>query len=239
MGMTKEEIKAYIVRSLGGGIEDVELSPQHLEDIIHDTDRWFSHRVGVKSFRQTQLTAAESVYIMDPDVIEVLRVYLPQTHFPAVDTDDFSYTYSLLFGQWRAPGASPMPYSDLVQRLQYLETASRIFSADRDFTYDPRTRELRIMPAPTILGFAYVEVWSKIVDTRDFLPEDEDLYLRWAVAEGKKLLGLIRTKYANWPDVGGTRALMGQGMIAEGKAEQEQLKRDILNWKRSSPIVIG
>src|ERR1700678_3180262 len=106
VGFTDEQVIAYIKRKLGDGIIDIELTDEHMQDILRDTKRWYAFRVGFPTFRQVVLQRNSSVYIMDEDVIEVLRMYLPTTHFPAVDTDDFSYTYSLLFVQWRSPGAS-------------------------------------------------------------------------------------------------------------------------------------
>ena len=238
MGMTEEDIKAYTVRRLGGGVIDVELTPEQLDDILSNAKRWFSYRLGQKKAIQIPLTTATNVYILDPDVIEVLEVYLPTAHFPAVDTDDFSYTYSLLFGQWRSPGASPMPYSDLVQRLQYLNVSKKIFSADREWRYDRDTRELLIMPRPSIVGNMIVLVWTLDVDTRQFGPEDEDLFLRYTLAEAKEWLGDIRSKWDNIPMVGGDRGLNGEKLKEEAKEAKEKLEKDAINWRRATPIIM-
>lgn len=238
MGMTEAEIQAYVLRRLGAGVVDVELTAEQMNDVITDTKRWFGFRLGQKRAIQIPLTTATNVYILDPDVTEVLDVYLPTAHFPAVDTDDFSYTYSLLFGQWRSPGASPMPYSDLVQRLQYLNVSKKIFSADREWTYDRDTRELLIMPRPSIVGNMIVMVWTKDIDTRQFGPEDENLFLRYSLAHAKTILGEIRSKWDNVPMVGGDRGLNGERLLEEAKAEKEQLEKDAINWRRATPIIM-
>lgn len=238
MGMTEDQIKAYVLRRLGHGIVDVELTPDMLEDVIVDTKRWFGFRLGQKRAVQIPMTTHTNLYILDPDVIEVLRVHLPMAHFPAVDTDDFSYTYSLLFGQWRSPGASPMPYSDLVQRLQYLNVSKKIFSADREWTYDRDTRELLIMPRPSIVGNMIVEVWTRDIDTRQFGPEDENLFLRYALAHAKTFLGEIRNKWDSIPMVGGDKGLNGERLLDEAKEEKEQLEKDAINWRRAVPIIM-
>lgn len=239
MGKTEDEIKGYVKRKLGSGIIDVELTDEHLQDVLDDTKRWFSHRVGQKRFIQIPLLTATNVYVLDPDVTEVLRVWLPSAHFPAVDTDDFSYTYSLLFGQWRSPGASPLPYSDLVQRLQYLSISRKIFSADREWNYNPDTRELEVMPTPSIVGNMLVEVWTRNLDTREFGPEDESLFLRYAVAHAKETLGEIRSKYDSLTNVGGDRSLNGEKLIEEAEKAKEQIEKDLINWRRATPIIIG
>jgi len=237
--MTEDEIKAYVKRRLGSGIIDVELTADHMEDVIIDTKRWYSFRAGQKRLIQVPLLTSTNVYVMDPDVIDVLQVVLPGAHFPAVDTDDFSFTYSLLFGQWRSPGASPLPYSDLVQRLQYLNMSRKIFSADREFNYNPNTRELEIMPRPSIVGNMLVEVWSKNIDTRELGPQDEQLFLRYALAQAKEFLGEIRSKYDAITQLGGDRSLNGEKLLEEAKAEKEQLEKDTLNWRRSVAIIMA
>jgi hypothetical protein len=238
MSMTEDEIKAYVLRRLGSGIIDVELTADHMTDIISDTRRWFGFRLGQKRVIQVPLTTATNVYILEPDVTEVLDVYLPSAHFPAVDTDDFSYTYSLLFGQWRSPGASPMPYSDLVQRLQYLSVSKKIFSADREWAYDRDTRELLIMPRPSIVGNMLVNVWTRDIDTRQFGPEDENLFLRYSLAQAKEILGEIRNKWDSMPMVGGDKGLNGDKLLEEAKASKEQLEKDAINWRRATPIIM-
>lgn len=237
--MSEDDMKAYLVRKLGYGIIDVELTPEHLQDIMNDTKRWFAFRLGQKRIVQLPLVTSTNVYIMDPDVTEVLQVILPTTHFPAVDTDDFSYTYSLLFGQWRSPGSSPLPYSDLVQRLQYLKTSSKIFSANREFDYNPDTHELQIMPRPSIVGNALVQVWTRNIDVRDFQPEDQQLFLRYLVAHAKETLGDIRDKHDALPDLGGERSLNGEKLLQRAKEDKEQIEKDIINWRRAVPMIIG
>ena len=238
MAMTEDEIKAYVLRRLGAGVVDVELTDLQQNDVIKDTKRWFSFRLGQKRMIQIPLTTATNVYVLEPDVIEVLRVFLPTSHFPAVDTDDFSYTYSLLFGQWRSPGASPMPYSDLLQRLQYLNMSKKIFSADREWDYNKDTHELLIMPRPSIIGNMLVEIWTQNIDTRDLLPEDESLFIRYALAQAKEFLGETRNKWDNIPMVGGDKGMNGEKLLEEAKEAKEQLEKDAINWRRATSIIL-
>ena len=238
MSMTEDEIKSYVLRRLGSGVIDVELTTDHMNDVINDTKRWFGFRLGQKRVIQVPLTTSTNVYILEPDVTEVLQVFLPSSHFPAVDTDDFSYTYSLLFGQWRSPGASPMPYSDLVQRLQYLSMSKKIFSADREWNYNRDTRELLIMPRPSIVGNMLVEVWTSNIDTREFGPEDENLFLRYSLAQAKEFLGEIRNKWDSMPMVGGDKGLNGEKLLEEAKEAKEQLEKDAINWRRATSIIM-
>jgi len=238
MGMTEEEIKDYVKRDLGFGIVDVELTPDHLNDIIKDTKRWFSIRVGARSFRQLQLDGS-SVYLLDEDVIEVIRVILPTNYFSLGGTDEFSYIQSSLFGQWGTMNNSFMPYSGLVQQLQLLETSQRIFSLDRDWYFDTQSRELNIMPAPGVLGPALIEVWSKVVDTRDLTPENEDFFLRMSIAKAKHKLGNIRMKFSQYTTVAGDRGLNAAMLVQEANAEMAKLEQEVISRKRAMPFFFG
>ena len=263
MGMTVDEVKAYVVRKLGGGIEDVELTPEHLDDIIADTNRWFAFRAGQKTVVKLDGQSDKTHYQLPDFVIEVLNVRTVQrgVESASLGTDDFSYAYSFLFGSWYTNSQyggmsqgynyslSPYPYSDLVQRLQFLETIGRIFGGDPEWDYQKETRTLIIAPSATIGGTVaggasqesaiLVEVFTRNIDTRILDPEAEDFYLRWAVAEGKETLGDIRRKYDSYPTVGGDRGLNGEALVADAREAKEKLDRQVLDRMRSTPIITG
>jgi hypothetical protein len=257
-GMTEEKLWRYVRRSLGGGITDVELTstgdrdPEtglvyeedetHQHDCFADAKRWFAYRVGFRKVVQVQIIRGQSAYLMLPETIEVLEVQLPNFQLPTIDADQFSYTYyTLLFGQWTNPGVAPLPYSDLVQRLQYLEQIGRIFSADRDWDYNPNTRVLEIMPAPggALGSFALATIWSYHVDPTQLDPQDLDLFKRKLLSCAMRTLGNVRSKFDSMPTVGGDRGMNGSDLIANADLMDDKLEQDCINWKRSSPLITG
>lgn len=253
MGMTVEDVQAYVKRKLGLGIQSVELTDLHMQDVIDDTNRWFAFRLGQKQFLKIDIVKGKNEYVLPGHVIEVLSVRFPSNSLGtnALGTDDFSYAYGYLFGSWftnsvgnGAQGSnsyysSPYPYSDLVMRLQYLETIGRIWSADIEHVYDPANRTLLVTPGPIIAGVILIEYWSSIIDPRQFDPQDEDFYLRWALAEAKDTLGRVRTKYDSYPTVGGDRLLNGDTLLQEAREEKEKLEQEVIQRRRSIPIVTG
>jgi len=265
-GKTEEQHWKWVLRRLGGGVTDIELTsegdtdpltnepfPQgetHQADCLEETRRWFAHRVGMKKVIQVQIRNGQSAYLMPPECIDVIDVNLPSFQLPQLDADQFSYTYfTMLFGQWTNPNVAPMPYSDLVQRLQYLKEIGKIFSTDRDWAYLPNTRTLEIYPAPasmgslysngnTIGGFALVTIWSWEIDTRVLDPQEEGFFRRYLLLQAMKVLGNIRTKFDSMPGMAGDRTLNGQDLKADADALEEQLNRDIGNWKLPTPILL-
>lgn len=245
-GKTKDEHWNYTLRKLGLGITEVELTDEHKQDCLDDTERWFVERVGFRTHVQLQLVPGQSDYILPADIAYVYRVHLPMFQLPTLDPDSFGFTYfTALFGAWTSPHQAPMPYSDLVQRLQYLETIGRIFTTDRDFDWHPHHRRLNIMPAPrggglgTMIGLALLDVGMACVLTEVLDPQGHDFFRRKLLIEAKRTLGNIRTIYDSFPNVGGDRAMNGDQLLQQAEQEEEKLERDALNWVRATPMITG
>lgn len=64
---------------------------------------------------------AGSAFQVDPS--QVAAVYVGS---PPADPTCFSFTYSLLFGQWRAPDEPPHEDADMLMRLKYLKSSTHI-----------------------------------------------------------------------------------------------------------------
>jgi hypothetical protein len=257
-GMSEEKLWRYVRRTLGGGITDVELTSNgdrdpvtglvyeadetHQFDCFADARRWFAYRVGFRKIIQVPIRTGQGAYLMPPETIEVVDLQLPNFQLPTIDADQFSYTYyTLLFGQWTNPGVAPLPYSDLVQRLQYLEQIGRIFSADRDWEYHPNTRILEIYPAPggALGSAALATIWTHHVDPTQLDPQDLDLFKRKLLICAMRTLGNIRTKFDSISVVGGDRSMNGMDLLGDAATMEEKLEMDVINWKRSSPLVTG
>lgn len=263
----EDKLWRYTLRQLGGGITDVELtSPGDTDtktqepipegetdrdDCFMLTKEWYAHRVGFPKIISITLGNRQSSYLMPPDCIEVIDMWLPSFQLPSLDADQFSYTYfSLLFGQWTNPNVAPLPYSDLVQRLQYLATVGRIFSSDREFEYNPTTRILEILPAPSAIGSftgfpfgsdvrALITIWTSIIDVRNLDPMEMGFFRRKLVARAHFALGNKRMKFEETASAGGNVRLNGEKLIEIGEKAEAQLEKDIINWKRSVPLISG
>ena len=242
-----DEHWGYTLRKLGGGVVEVELTDAHKKDCLDDTKRWYADRVVFKKYMQLQLTPAMSDYILPDDVIDVLTLWLPNFQLPSLDVDSFSVTYfTAIFGAWASPAQQPMPYSDLVQRLQYLETVGRIFSTDRAWEYWPEQRRLSIMPPPragsfggSLSAYALLEVATSNVDPRLLDPQGHDFFRRKLLIEAKRTLGNIHTIYNSFPTAGGDRAMNGDSLLRQADQEEQQLNKDTMNWVRGNNIIVG
>lgn len=241
-----DEHWAYVIRKLGGGIIDIELTDDHKLDCIEDAKRWFSERVGFIKYLQLPLIPGQSDYFLSSDIIEIYDLWLPSFQLPTLDVDSFSFTYfTSLFGSWTSPQQAPMPYSDVVQRLQYLEQIGRIFSTDRDWDWQPELRKLVIAPPPRAGGFgtmisnAIIKSGSSEVDTRKLDPRHHDLYRRKLLLEAMRTLGTIRETYDAYPTLGGDRTMNGGSLLQRADQLEQKLEIDAINWERATPLISG
>lgn len=243
---TEDEHWAYTIRKLGGGIVDIELTNDHKKDCLDDTKRWYVERVGYIKYTQLPLIPGQSEYFLSSDIIEVYDLWLPSFQLPTLDVDSFSFTYfTALFGAWTSPQQAPMPYSDLVQRLQYLETIGRIFSTNRDWDWQPELRKLVIAPPPragglgTMISNAIVKAGSSDIDTRKLDPRQHDYFRRKLLIEAMRTLGSIRDTYDAYPTLGGDRTMNGGALIQKADQLESKLEQDVLNWERAVPFIVG
>jgi len=245
-GKTKDEWWGYALRKLGSGIIDVELTNEQKIDCLDDTDRWFAERVGFIQYSQLPIIPGQSNYFLSSNVIEVFDLWLPSFQLPTLDVDSFSFTYfTSLFGAWTSPQQAPMPYSDLVQRLQYLETIGRIFSTDRDWDWQPELRRLVISPPPragglgTMVASAIIKAGSATIYPEQLDPRKGDFYRRKLLIEAMRTLGNIRSTYDAYPTVGGERSMNGGALIQRADTLETKLEQDVINHERSTPLISG
>lgn len=246
-GITEDEHWGYTLRKLGSGIIDIELTDEHKKDCLDDTKRWFAERVGFIKYVQLPLANGQSYYYLSSDIIEVYNVWLPSFQLPTLDADSFSVThYTALFGSWVSPQQAPMPYSDIVQKLQYLEMAGRIFSVDREWDWQPEARRLVITPPPRAGGLggsgatnAILKVGSSDVDTRRLDPRHHDFFRRKLMIEAMRTLGMIRDTYDAYPTMGGDRTMNGGALLQRADQLEQKLEQDVIAWERACPIISG
>lgn len=231
--VTEDAVKKWILRQLGEPVVDVELVDAHLNDALDEAKLQFGMLMGQRRLFQIDVNTNKTEYQLPTDIYQVIEVVLPASFFDTLtDTEDqFSLAYHFLFGQWLntplqhigGAGSSygtsgsyrnQYPYSDLLQRLQYLETIERIWGADRDWEYVQETHTLRIMPPPQPSGKAHIIGHSHLIDVEAFVdPTDIWLFRQWSLAEAMTILGNMRSTIDSWPMGGGDKALNGDRLL--------------------------
>jgi hypothetical protein len=251
-GTTLDELKEDLFRNLnlrlGGGIVDVELDPEHYEAAYQYAVKIYRQRAQNSTQESYTLLKMEKnldVYTLPSEFINVRQLFRRtiglETGPSASSFDPFSSailnTYLLNYNQ--AGGLATYDFY-----AQYIELAARMFGGFVIFTFNPVTKELRIVRDPKASG-EQVLIWADIQKPEQVLLQDPGAGIwigDWTLSQVKLILGEAREKFGSIAGPGGGATLNGTTLKAEGKAMQDQLLEDLkrfVDYSQPLSFVIG
>jgi hypothetical protein len=245
----KQELFSDLSHRLGTGIIDIETDADHFETAF---------RYAIKVYRQRAQNATEEtytllttlknqdVYTLPEQFVNVRSLFrrtigLDTGSGGSASFDPFSSailnTYLLQYNQ-----AGGMATYDLY--AGYVELAARMFGGYVVYTFNPVTKQLRIVRDPKASG-EHILIWADMLKSEEILLQDHGagVWLAdWTLAELKVIIGQAREKFANIAGPSGGTSLNGAAMKAEGEKMKETLLIDLKNFvDYSQPLtwVIG
>jgi hypothetical protein len=251
-GTTLDELKEDLFRNLnlrlGGGIVDVELDPEHYEAAYQYAVKVYRQRAQNSTQESYTLLKMEKnldVYTLPSEFINVRQLFRRtiglETGPSASSFDPFSSailnTYLLNYNQ--AGGLATYDFY-----AQYIELAARMFGGFVIFTFNPVTKELRIVRDPKASG-EQVLIWADIQKPEQVLLQDPGSGVwigDWTFSQCLSILGEAREKFASIAGPGGGTTLNGTTLKAEGKAMQDQLLEDLkrfVDYSQPLSFIIG
>lgn len=227
--MVIDDLKGFILRRLGHGVVDVELTTEALDDAINEGRKFYASFFGqIKSVVLALNQATEyDVSLIGADVDTVVDVFFP------VDGESFNNLWSWAgvdFDPATLAYAQSGDYSTLVQYMQYREQGKRIVSADRDWEWDSVRRKLIVSPRPDScqVRVNYLVTYAGIDLTR-IHGWEEMLITDYCLGSAMMTLGNIRTKYADKPSATGAFTMDGDILYANG----EQMRVETIEKARA------
>jgi len=127
---------------------------------------------------------------------------------------------------------------------QYIELAARMFGGYVIYTFNPVTKELRIVRDPKGSG-EQVLIWADILRPEQQLLQDPGAGIwigDWTLSQLKLILGEAREKFGTIAGPGGGTTLNGAALKSEGKAMQDQLLEDLkrfVDYSQPYSFIIG
>jgi hypothetical protein len=208
--MTENDIRDYIKRKLGDGVVCVELTDDQISDAIERSKLWM--RQFIPMVRTFQFTTSE-----------ITEFTVPTDCEQVVDTI-FQSSSDSIFDAYRWAGidigvtdmVAPMPgggYSELVEKLAYLEMGKRITSAERSWEWDRPRNKLIVSPAPSAGEQVLIYYISKTFDLTYLRAIELGLLQDYALAKAMETLGYIRTKFVELPSSTGGTTLNGDTLL--------------------------
>ena len=229
----EEQVQKKILLKLGAPFLCVELTADHMAQIMDTACRWWIDNVGgtPKGILKTFVSGQQDIQLSADaeNVIEVVfenrypfQLYFPELFENAVPWPGIvpgTGNGTSIFG-----GGDQMPYSGLVQVLQMLELSKRTLSSDRDWDFDNWTKVLKIFPARGRSGTVLVRYLSNELVLECMLAAEQQIFYEYALAEAMETLGHIRSKFDSFPVPGGERSLNGQYLLDKAETEKERLR---------------
>lgn len=249
---TENEFIEDIKHELGYPVVKVELDETQWRRILKKTQRWFmakkslvAVKYGTYSCDQSPIKFSE----IDPvnGVYDVLEV-LPDSGDAGYSGVDATYFELLPYGYPLWGSAASMfesrPYNQssyIFQVITSIERRRRLHGSDFDFfvqkdhinghtlhlTPQRASRQYAIIYKPAVLPIATLE------------GRDAQLFFEWGVAEAKEILGMIRSKYKDYPAAGGSISTDGPELLEQAKEAKERLTEEIAESQGPMGIVFG
>jgi len=239
MRLTESELIVLIKSRVAPSPLSLEISDDTIRSSLKYAQLWFVSNAGIRAITRISLVRNIVEYQMDDAVHDVIDVHFPSRQLPAVEWEWEFLGLSGIPANYRFLWPGTMDYSALYQMMQRMEEGKRIISADPDWRYRMEDRVLEIYPASHGTGTAIVEYISSDLDYSKINNDDLWLFIRWAVADVKEILGRLRTKHSAIPGPGGEQTLDGDRLLEEAKAEKEKLQEDVRNRNMPAGFIIG
>ena len=239
-GTTLDDLKQELYRNLrlrmGDGIVDVELDPEHFEAAYSYAIKVYRQRAQNATFETYTLFTLQKnqdTYTLPKEFINVRQLFRRtvglDTGPSSTSFDPFSSailnTYLLNYNQ-----AGGLATYDLY--AGYIELTARMFGGYVVYTFNPVTKQLRIVRNPKGDG-EQILIWA------DFQRSEEELMMDpyagiwisdWTFSQMKLILGEAREKFGSIVGPGGGTTLNGAALKTEGKAMQDQLLDELKRY---------
>lgn len=244
----KDDLFQNLRYRMGDMIVDVEADPEHYEA---------AYKYAIKIYRQRAQNATMETYTL-------MEIHKNQNTYTLPDQfQNVRQVFRRTVGLETGPAASSFdPFSSAILNTyllnynyagglatydfyaQYIELAARMFGGYVIYTFNPVTKELRIVRDPKASG-------EKILIWADLTRPEEELLLDpgagvwigdFTLATLKLIIGEAREKFASIAGPGGGTSLNGSQLKADGLKQQEVLLDELKRYvDRSQPLtfVIG
>ena len=243
---TRTELIKEIRLSMGGGMVDLELDPEHYELALTkalETYRQLSENAYEETVAFMDLIDDTNTYFLPEEIVEVRQIFRRSVGSPGrggVEIDPFELAYTNVY-ILQAGRQSGLATYDFFAAWQ--EQAGKMFGFFLNFTWEPDLHKIEIIRRP--LGEERIMLWVMMEKTEDliFRGRYSKPWLRdWGIAESKIMLGNAYRKYASIVGPQGGTTLPGNELVSEGTEEKERLRQKLKDFETGetpSWLVIG
>jgi hypothetical protein len=231
----KQDIFDYVNFSLGGGMVDVELDPDHYEQAYKQAllrYRQRSANATEESYSFLELLQDTNEYTLPQEVINVRQVFKRNIGANSGTSSQYEPFEAGFVNFYMIQSGRVGGLATYYMYSSYLEEAARMFGGFLNFNFNTVTKKLTIMRRPRA-DSEQVLLWTHNYKP-DFTLLQDPYALPWireyTLGRCKMMLGEAREKFASLPGPQGGTTLNGTALKTEGAAMIEKLDAEINNY---------
>ena len=235
MAKTRQELTKEIELSLGGGMVDVELDPEHYDlaiDKALSKYRQRSSRSTEESFVALTLKLEVQDYILPSEVIEVKDIYRRQTGAfgsgSGTDIEPFEAAYlnTYMLHSGRAGGLTTFEAYH-----GYRESLGKMFGAEFMFTWKPWANTLNVHRKVKADDEVFVHCYNYKPDATLISDTYSASWIReWSTSEAKMMLAEARGKFASIAGPQGGTTLNAEVLRADATQSFQSLEEELKTY---------
>lgn len=239
--MDYDGLMRWVLRKLGAPRWNIELHPCQLNDAIEDAIQWYVSWRGARKNELKVMLTGKVDYPYPEDADTILDVVPPDTpHNFGMEWSLAPYAGNFIpNADYRGVSNAGGPFSAFAQSEQFQSMASRVVSADFNWRVNHHERLIIISPIPRRTGPMMIVYKSGCFNMADLSAYEHTLLKRYALAEAKETLALIRRRFPRVPGADGDQTLDGAELMDEARSEKEKLDEDIRLSAYPMTIVLG
>ena len=230
----KQEIFDYIRFSLGEGMVDVELDPDHYETAFKAAVQRYRQRSagGVEeSYSFLELIEDTNEYILPEEVITVRQIFKRNIGANSGTSSQYEPFEAGFVNFYMIQSGRVGGLAQYYMYSSYLEEAARMFGGFLNFNYDRVNKKLTVMRRPR------AESEKVLLQTYNYKPDFtllRDQYIQpwirdYTLALCMRSLGMARSKFASLPGPQGGTSLNGTQLLTDAQAMIDKLEVEITN----------
>ena len=231
----KQDIFDYVHFSLGGGMVDVELDPDHYEQAYKAAMLRYRQRSAnalEDSYSFLQLEQDVNDYTLPDEVITVRQIFKRNIGANAGTSSQYEPFEAGFVNFYMIQSGRVGGLATYYMYSSYLEEAARMFGGFLNFQYHRVSKKLTVMRRPRA-DQEQVLLWTHNYKP-DFTILQDGYALPWireyTLARCKMMLGEARSKFASLPGPGGGTTLNGDALKTEGQAMIDKLEEEVQNY---------
>lgn len=230
----KNELFDYVRFSLGDGLVDVELDPEHYEQALKQAIIRYRQRSSnsvEESYSFLELLENTNTYQLPEEVISVRNVFKRNIGANSGTSSQYEPFEAGFVNFYMIQSGRVGGLSTYFMYSSFLKEAAKMFGGYLNYKFNTTTKEITIMRRPR------ADKETILLWTENYKPDVtllKDIYsspwLReYTLAKCMMMLGEARSKFSTLPGPQGGSSLNGTDLLARGKEKLDALELEITN----------